>query len=215
MRKEKKQENILKVIEALLFICLIVTLIKLPKILNNGVTMSSINSRYEEIFSNFYLPIFIDVLLIISIVIVLWKSIVNTYFKKEKPNKSLHITFTILALLTLVVTFNSYRTTYRELEDYNYLVYHTQEEVKNVTLHIEELKGDSPKYFVVFAEGAEYEVSKNIYYSIKRGFNNGSLDEDVSYAVPSHYSLVIEFLTNGAGMKTEILSAKINYGFTW
>lgn len=199
----------------MLFIGLIAALIELPKVLNAGVTMNSDNQGYRQILSNFYLPIFIDVLLIVSIIIVIWKSFLNHYFKKEKPNKTLKITFIILALSTLIVTFNSYCTTYRELENYNHLVHHISEEVKNVTLYKEETKGNSYKYFVTLAEGVKYEVSGDIYYSIRDGFKDELLEEGVSYVVPSDYHLTIEFFRDGTGLKTKILSAKVEKQLTW
>lgn len=208
-------KNMFKAIEAMLFIAIIAALIRLPKILNHGVTMNSDNRGYTAILSNFYLPIFMDLLLIASIIIVIWKSFLNNYFEKEKPDKTLRITFIILALSTLIVTFSSYSTTYRELESYNHLVHHISEEVKNVTLYAEETKWDSYKYFVMLAEGVKYEVSGDIYYSIKDGFNDERLQEGESYEVPSNYHLTIEFFRDDTGLKTKILSAKVEKQFTW
>ncbi|QJX80432.1 hypothetical protein [Priestia megaterium] len=206
MQRKKINENTLKVIETLLYISLIVTLIALPKYLITDIT------------NNFYFPIFIDVLLIISITIVIWKRFLNAYFKKEMPNKNLQVTFVILALICLLTSFNSYLNTYRQIEhnykqtEYNeYIFHHTSERVKNVTIHKEESDSGLNKYYVSFAEGMKYEVDSKVYYIIKGGFDNGDLEDDISYTVPEKYDLTIGFLLNNERVKTKITGADITW----
>jgi len=211
LQRKKINENTLKVIETLLYISSIVTLIALPKYLVTDIT------------DNFYFPIFINVLLIISITIVIWKRFLNAYLKKEMPNKNLQVAFVILALICLLTSFNSYLNTYRQIEhnyrqtEYNdYIFHHTSERVKNVTIHKEESDSGLNKYYVSFPEGTKYEVNSEVYHIIKGGFGNGNLEDDINYKVPENFDLSIEFLLNEQRIKTKIISADIfNTDYVW